>query len=411
MSGVSSTAALPEPARLAGSDARRWDSLDALRGIAAFLVLTFHCALIFPGFNAPGNPLRLAAWLEPWAWLKFTPLRLLVSAGPPAVVLFFTLSGFVLSLPFLRSTRGPSYAAFAIKRVCRIYPPFAAAVLASAVLYAVLEPAPIPSLSPWFNTVLWDRPLSVDYVFRNLMLTGLPHDMTLDLVMWSLVHELRISLIFPLLFVLTRRWPVAATAASLVLAVICTAALAGQEASSLGTTLVDTARFIPMFVAGIVIAGHVDRVRSAVARLPGWTVAVLWLGSVALLLAPGPTLSIYYDFVWGVGAVGLVALTVGSVRANRLLAAPPLVWLGRISYSLYLIHPPLLIAAVHVTHGRLPLWVTIVGIVPLSLACAALMYRFVEQPSISLGRRLTSPSRRLDLPLAAPWPTARKGSR
>lgn len=382
-----------EARRVASGADRHWDSLDSLRGAAAFLVLTFHCAQLSTGFATRSNPFSLAAWLEPWSWLKYTPLRLLVSSGPPAVVLFFVLSGFVLSLPFLRSKRQPGYAEFAIKRVCRIYPPFVFAVLVSAALYASVQPTPISGLSAWFNEVLWDRPLSADYIAANLLMTGIPRDMTLDLVMWSLVHELRISLIFPLLFVLTHRRPMASLAASLLVSVACTAALAGTEATSLATSLVDTGRFIFLFVAGIVMAGRVDAIRMAVSRLSPRVVLLLWLMSVALMLAPGPSLSHYYNFVWGLGAVALIILTIGSERADRMLSVAPLVWLGKISYSLYLIHVPLLIAAVHLTHGRVPLWATVAIVIPLSLAIAALMYRYVEEPSIRLGRLLAGQRR------------------
>ena len=48
-------------------------------------------------------------------------------AGDAAVILFFTLSGFVLALPFL-SYRQPTYSDFVIRRVCRIYFPYAAAL-------------------------------------------------------------------------------------------------------------------------------------------------------------------------------------------------------------------------------------------------------------------------------------------
>ncbi len=367
---------------------RHWDSLDALRGIAAFLVLLFHCAQVSPGFAARGNPLTLSAWSDGWSWLKFTPLRLLVSSGPSAVVLFFVLSGFVLSLPFARARR-PRYEEFAVKRLCRIYLPFAFAILGSAVLYALVRPAPIPELSLWFNTVLWDQPLSADYVLRNLAMTGLHPDMTLDLVMWSLVHELRISLIFPILFVLTRRWPVSAAALSLVAAIACTAALGGREADSFLLSLVDTGRFVVLFVAGIVIAGHVTAIGRAAAGWPASVTASAWAAALALLLSPGPSLTNYYDCIWGLGAVGLLLLTVGSARADRLLSKPPLVWLGKVSYSLYLVHVPLLIAAIHLFYGWLPLPVTIAGVIALSLLCAEAMHRAVEAPSIRLGRRLT----------------------
>jgi peptidoglycan/LPS O-acetylase OafA/YrhL len=406
-----SLAATGGPLAAPGAE-RHWNSLDALRGIAALLVVTFHCSQVSSGFAARGNPFSLAGWTDPWAWLKYTPLRLLVSSGPPAVVLFFALSGFVLSLPFLRSRRQPGYAEFAVKRVCRIYPPFAFAILVSAALYAVVQPVPVPGLSAWFNEVLWTRPLSADYVFRNLMMTGLRDDMTLDLVMWSLVHELRISLVFPILFVLTRRWPAATFAASLLAGVACTAILAGTDADSLAMSLVDTGRFVVLFVAGILIAGNLDAVRGAVARLPSRAAPAFWLAGVGLLMAPGPSVFAYYNFVWGLGAVLLLMLVVGSPAADRMLSARPLVWLGKVSYSLYLIHVPLLIAAIHVTYGRLPLWITIAAVIPASLACAELMHRFVERPSIRLGRVLCGMRRHgAASPAALPLTTARAAGR
>ena len=382
---------------------RRWDSLDALRGIAAFLVLTFHCSQVSSGFAMRANPLNPASWLEPWTWLKYTPLRLLVSSGPPAVVLFFALSGFVLSLPFLRARRQPGYAEFAVKRVCRIYPPFAFAVLVSAALYALVQPSPVPALSAWFNEVLWTRPLSVDYVARNLMMTGLHDDMTLDLVMWSLVHELRISLIFPVLFLLTQRWPGCDLRRH----------LAGRSG------LHGSARRQRCRRPGHVAGGH-RAVRGSVRRRhphrlahggdPGRggptavpAIPLAWIVGVGLLIAPGPSVFAYYNFVWGLGAVLLLAVVVGSPASDRVLSAAPLVWLGKVSYSLYLIHVPLLVAAVHLTYGRVPLGATIPAVIAASLLCAELMHRFVELPSIRLGRILTGLRRPgVAMPLPAP---------
>ena len=370
------------------------------------LVVTFHCAQVSAGFAVRTNPMSLAAWADPWTWLKYTPLRVLVSSGPSAVVLFFVLSGFVLSLPFLKGGRQPGYAGFAIKRMCRIYLPFAAAILGSAALFAFVQPAPMPALSHWFNTVLWDRPLSAGYVARNLAMTGLTPDMTLDLVMWSLVHELRISLIFPLLFLLTRRWPVLSMVGSLLLAVLCTEALAGREADNVLTSFVDTGRFVFLFTAGSLVAGRVAGVQRAVARLPSIAAACLWIIAGALILSPGPTVYRYFDFTWGIGAILLLMLTVGSVRANRTLSAKAPVWLGRVSYSLYLVHLPLLIGAVHLADGVLPLWLTIPAVIVASLLIAEAMHRAVEMPSIRLGRFLAG---RVDLPGPAPaWPALRE---
>lgn len=369
---------------------QRWESLDSLRGIAAFLVVTFHCAQVTSGFAIQTNPLSLAAWGNIWTWLKYTPARILVSSGPSAVVLFFVLSGFVLSLPFLRDGWLASYSGFAVKRVCRIYLPFLATILISAALCALIQPQPMPTLSHWFNTVQWDQPLTLGYVGRNLAMTGLTPDMTMDLVMWSLVHELRISLIFPLLFLLTRRWPVASMAGSLVLGVICTEAMASHEATSVPMSFLDTGRFVFLFTAGILVAGWVDRLRAALSRLSTPATAGLWFLAIMLLVSPGPTVYRYFDFAWGVGAIMLLILATASTSAQRALTARAPVWLGRVSYSLYLIHVPLLIGAVHLTDGVLPLWVTMLLAVLASLVCAELMFRWIEVPSMRVGRTLAA---------------------
>lgn len=369
---------------------QRWDSLDSLRGVAAFLVVTFHCAQAAPDFAISANPLTLAAWGNIWTWLKYTPLRVFFSSGPPMVVLFFVLSGFVLSLPFLREGRRPGYTGFALKRICRIYLPFVAAILFSAFLYAIVQPKPMPSLSHWFNTVLWDQPLTVSYIGRNLAMTGLNPDMTLDLVMWSLVHELRISLVFPLLFLLTQRWPRLSLTSSILFSVVCTEIIAGREATTMLMSFVDTGRFLALFTAGILVASRVTELRLAAARVPGLIRGAFWLMAGILLMSPGPTVYRYYDFTWGIGAILLIVLTVTSARADRYLSGPMSVWLGRVSYSLYLVHLPILVAAVHLANGVLPLWVTMLGSILASLIGAELMYRSIEIPSMHLGRTLAA---------------------
>ena len=76
--------------------------------------------------------MELSAWAAPWAWLRYTPLRLLVD-GEAAVILFFVLSGYVLALPFIAGTQ-LTYGRYLVKRICRIWLPFAAAILLAAAL-------------------------------------------------------------------------------------------------------------------------------------------------------------------------------------------------------------------------------------------------------------------------------------
>src|SRR5882762_8330002 len=91
---------------------RHYPQLDALRGIAALMVVINHFVLVGP------------LW-----WVTRSPLRV-VALGHEAVILFFILSGFVLTLQLNSSSR-INYLDYLIKRICRIYLPYLAVLLAA----------------------------------------------------------------------------------------------------------------------------------------------------------------------------------------------------------------------------------------------------------------------------------------
>jgi peptidoglycan/LPS O-acetylase OafA/YrhL len=90
----------------------------------------------------------------------------------------------------------------------------------------------------------------------------------------------------------------------------------------------------------------------------------------------------------GFAAILLVALCLADPWAHAALSHGFPTWLGRISYSLYLVHRPVLLTLVHVFWGKVPLQYILLCTVLLSLLLADLTYRVVEKPSIDLGRRL-----------------------
>src|SRR5207247_10638827 len=105
-----------------------------------------------------------------------------------------------------------------------------------------------------------------------------------------------------------------------------------------------------------------------------------------LAMTLGPLLFVGPLVVFGAGAGILIvaALEPGS-RERRILSFPPLVWLGRISYSLYLWHLPVLVAIGANDRGGIARDVAGVAI---ALLAAALSYRFVEQPFLRRKLRL-----------------------
>ena len=364
----------------------RITTLDSLRGLAALTVLFSHCYEVYPEeLRFSVKLLDISAWAQPWVWFRYTPLRLLTD-GQPAVMFFFVLSGFVLALPFLRGTQ-PAYPRYLVKRFCRLYLPFAAAILISAALYVLIAPEPIAAFGHEFNAQSWSEKVTGGHVARHLMMTGMARDEMLDIPVWSLVHEMRISVIFPLLIALSAvgaAWGTIGLTALLYLT--CAYALLHiGEQSAVGTILA-TGQYIVFFVAGIALASHADRWRAALGAVPSPARPLLWLACLTAAMCPAALLP-WSRLVWGAGAVGILMLAMTSPGGQRLLSLPPLRWLGRVSYSLYLVHMLVLLAAVHLLYGRLPLPAILLAAVVLSLVSAEIMFRCVERPALQIGRR------------------------
>lgn len=361
----------------------RFIAFDALRGLAALSVVLYHSLLVFPGphdvLADRGVPFAVSGDVGALL-LTVTPPSLLW-AGREAVLLFFVLSGFVLALAF-DGPRGswPGWAAFAAKRVLRLLPPCAVVALILAVLVPAIGPVERPELSPWV-TAHWKEPVTARLVAEHALLLGGGYP--LNSPMWTLHYELRISLLFPLMMLLA-----AAGSAVLVAATVAGVLLCLVEMKFIGTGVLTTLLFVPHFVIGALVARHRGAIAAAVRAAPRWVCALLWLCCYLLLtfrwLAPAGALAC--DLANGAGAGLLLALLLGADRVRRMLEAAPLVGLGAISYSLYLVHVPVLLALLHLMPTAPP-WV-VSGLAPVvSVAAAALLYRLVEQPSIRLGRQ------------------------
>jgi peptidoglycan/LPS O-acetylase OafA/YrhL len=122
-----------------------------------------------------------------------------------------------------------------------------------------------------------------------------------------------------------------------------------------------------MFVLGILLA------RFGV-RLPGWSVPVGCL----LLAVPS-------DAIEGLGGALIISAAIGPGRFASVLRFAAFRWLGRVSYSLYLVHVPVIYAlGPPLTLSR--------GLSAIMLSCfaAEVMYRLVEVPGIVLGRRVAA---------------------
>lgn len=302
--------------------------LDGLRGIAVLLVLWYHIwEISFLSAPAP--------------WLEFVP-----ETGFIGVHLFFFLSGFVISYPFIRAAAAeapqPGWRTFAWRRFIKIVPSY---VLSIAAVYAIgyAQRQPGASTAPDLATHL----LFVHTWFPDRY--G-----TINGVLWTLAVEVEFYCVFPLIWWCFKRRPWI-TALGMIL-------IAGAWRSGLAICCYSTffpyyeenlPGYLDIFACGM-ISAHLftfygDRWRSSRWR---WSAPIVAAAGTAWLVA---LLVSLYDYrladqwsgVWQIdrrpllgAAFAIVAL--GFLASPRwwqiLLDNPPLRFLAAISYNLYLYH-------------------------------------------------------------------------
>jgi peptidoglycan/LPS O-acetylase OafA/YrhL len=158
--------------------------------------------------------------------------------------------------------------------------------------------------------------------------------------------------------------------------------------------------YLPVFGVGVLIAVHFDklsRVRdrfltgsySRTAMAGAVTFAVVCLTSEWWVLGIGASrTAANVAAAIGVpgGATLLIMMAMRSGSVARVLEIPPIHWLGTRSFSLYLIHEPIVVSVATMLPDRdNPTIVTLIGIT-VSLLCAEIFCRLVEHPSHRLAR-------------------------
>jgi peptidoglycan/LPS O-acetylase OafA/YrhL len=336
----------------------RLRELDGLRGIAAAVVVVTHAAYFA---HAPG-------------WLFATPVGLALS-GFEAVIVFFVLSGFVLALPYAAG-RPPEYRTFLVRRFLRLGPAAAVAIVVAALLRGV--GVQIAALLAVLSTGL--------FVTGGHVLTAL------STPLWSLVQEFRASIAFPLL-VRVSRSRVGCTMVGVGWLAGCV--LAGRLGGEAGVSLL----VLPAFIAGIRLA-HTRRV--LLPRATGAQLALTAFVLIALTHAAGRGT---WEWAWHRGLtipvdlLAAVLLILAARRGPRHLLSAPAQYLGRISYSLYLLHFPILYACSEA--GLIPLGVLA------SVLAADVSQRLVEAPAMRYHHEITRTRPLPPLPPVPPivtWP-------
>lgn len=314
----------------------RLKELDALRGVAAFIVLLYHYTVRYG--EVTGDTAR-------------TALR--VPLGNFGVQLFFIISGFVILMTI---DRAASVREFAIARFARLFPAFWAACVVTfgAVLAFGLQGRSIPWSDAWLNLTMIPRALGARMI---------------DPVYWTLQEELLFYVVMALVFAAgLRKW------VFFVMAAMIGASIAGVELF----------RWMGLFAIGMVIFDS----RRGVDWKHGM-ILVLALAD-AYLRPVWPDSSIpEQPRMWYAVVICVLAAVVTAATRFRLpwLASPVPVFLGTISYSWYLVHQNVGYIVIRESRelGASATWSVVIAAAA-SIALASILAFGIERPAYRLIR-------------------------
>lgn len=353
--------------------------IDGLRGVAVALVVAFHLQTVMS------------------------------HGGFIGVDIFFVISGFLITSILIRDLDRSRYSmtTFYVRRVRRIAPALIAVLTFTSIgAYFVLLPQELiryahSLLASIFFASNFYQWIHSGYFDAQSASNPLLHT-------WSLAVEEQFYIVFPPLMYLLHRYARAKMAWI----------LAGLALLSFGISAwsayrsADFAFYFPvsraweLLVGSLLAMAPAPQIQRKAVKDGAAILGVLLIGFAIFKYH-------YYTPFPGVAALApclgaaLIIGTGGETFIGRLLSWRPLVWLGMISYSLYLWHWPLIVfesMGISVgVQGRVPRQVVLFAI---SVAISALSWRFIEQPF--RGRRWAVPARTVFV--RAAWATMVPGA-
>lgn len=294
----------------------------------------------------------------------------------PAVIIFFVLSGYVLGESL---TRDGNIIAFLVRRMFRILPPFVFSLLFAFACLTLVHPDVLPQTTSGFFQSQFAPPATLAKLWDNLLFNST----WINGPTWSIYPELVGSLWLPVLVFGH-----------------CVAPRSYRWLVFLGTLaliLLTTQRIALYFYIGFFLSAEICHI---VSRRPSWALISAIAGFSILWLYGGQPFSYEPRYVIpnSIGASLLIGAIASSRTFSAWLEVRPLRFLGRISYSFYLLHWPLFyVTAIFVSlhpaifsTGFTANLETAAISITLCLIVASASYRFVEMPCIALGKRLSA---------------------
>jgi peptidoglycan/LPS O-acetylase OafA/YrhL len=329
--------------------------VDGLRAVAVGLVILYHYHL---------GPL---------------------SGGFIGVDVFFVISGYLITSILWDEISNDRFSIvrFYQRRARRILPPLIIVIATTLILgwfvllpedYAALGRQALSAMVGVSNVLFW---LTTDYFARDASLNPLLHT-------WSLAVEEQFYLAWPIALALAWRVPWVRTVSGSVRIAVAGVILASVAWSILELRIAPEAAFyLPasraweLALGGLLV--FLPPIRSPffgqAATLFG---AFLIVGGAIFITSDDPFPGLYALFPC-VGASLIIWPRSSSAFVTRFLSSPPMVWVGKLSYSLYLWHWPVLVLYRHENYGEYPGKSTALFLILICVLLAFLTWHFVER--------------------------------
>ncbi|MGH0545439.1 acyltransferase family protein [Bacillus cereus] len=361
---------------------KRIKELDSIRGLAALTVVFGHFCLMLP--SLPNS-------------IKFSPLRILW-AGGEAVIVFYVLSGFVLSRALYHSKT--NYWGYLIKRFVRIYIPYYFWIIITFALFILFSPYEVVGLRDWFYD-RWQGSITKLDIINHFVLLNNFFTENYNPVIWSLAQEMRISIVFPFLFLLFYKLSWKKTilfALSFSLINVFLNMLHIGKAEGFYNGYADTLHFTSMFMVGMLLFKHQEKLIYSYRNMKkinkGFLIAlgvILYLYSILIYgISRNDTTFLLKD--WGVvmGVSIFIIMAMSNLKVKAFLNKSVFVYLGEISYSIYLCHFPIMMVLFKLLYTKISILFLLTLCITMTLLFSIVSYHLIEKKCINWAKQRTT---------------------
>lgn len=371
----------------------RYHSLDSLRGIASLQVVIGHCLVAIPAFGWTVYEMKGTPVHDLKFYLAYSPLHFFWSATP-AVFLFFVLSGFVLSLPYYGSENNSNnYLKFFVKRIVRLYLPCFVIIVISLLLKLLFyRQNALAAFDTWILDV-WKKPIDAKMLVRSFLLI----ENTFDGALWTLPIEIKLSLILPFFIYFHKKLNKYLSVLPVVLFPVFYYFLNRTYVFKLWPDLW-TIYYFTFFLIGSLICKHRRTI-------------IAWINSLStvsffLILAIAICAYTYQYSFWWIpekyllrlkkaehylyalsGAVFIIFAL--SDRMKNMLNSKLFLFIGKISFSIYLIHEVVVVTLAYLLCSYFNINIIIAMGFTTSVLLAVVFYKYIELPSSVLAKKVS----------------------